>query len=42
MDEEDFDLTPLLEMRGGRAKAKQVFGLGFSTLASELNLLVAT
>ncbi len=25
MDEEDFDLTPLLEMRGGRAKARKVF-----------------
>jgi type I restriction enzyme R subunit len=33
MDEEDFDLTPLLEMRGGKAKARKVFG--------ELNLLVA-
>lgn len=26
MDEEDFDLTPLLQMRGGAAKAKRVFG----------------
>src|SRR6266498_3446757 len=26
MDEEDFDLTPLLEMRGGKAKARKVFG----------------
>src|SRR5213078_3416011 len=25
MDEEDFDLTPLLQMRGGKAKAQQVF-----------------
>ena len=25
MDEEDFDLTPLLNMRGGRARAKRVF-----------------
>jgi type I restriction enzyme, R subunit len=33
MDEEDFDLTPLLQMRGGTAKARRVFG--------ELDLLVA-
>ena len=26
MDEEDFDLTPLLEMRGGKAKARKVSG----------------
>ncbi|MHB8522635.1 MAG: type I restriction endonuclease subunit R [Limisphaerales bacterium] len=26
MDEEDFDLTPLLGMRGGKAKARKVFG----------------
>jgi type I restriction enzyme R subunit len=33
IDEEDFDNTPLLQGRGGAAKAKRVFG--------ELNLLVA-
>jgi len=33
IDEDDFDNTPLLQGRGGMAKAKQVFG--------ELNLLVA-
>jgi type I restriction enzyme R subunit len=33
MDEEDFELTPLLQGRGGKAKAKRVFG--------ELNFLVA-
>ncbi|MGO8837923.1 MAG: type I restriction-modification enzyme R subunit C-terminal domain-containing protein [Limisphaerales bacterium] len=32
MDEEDFDPAPLLEMRGGKAKAQKVFG--------ELSLLV--
>ncbi len=32
MEEEDFDLTPLLAMRGGKAKARKVFG--------ELDLLV--
>jgi type I restriction enzyme R subunit len=26
MDEEDFDLTPLLAMRGGKAKARKIFG----------------
>jgi type I restriction enzyme R subunit len=41
MDEEDFDLTPLLEMRGGRAKAKKVFG-DFSQVVSELNEAVVT
>ena len=33
IDEDDFDNTPLLQGRGGAAKAKRVFG--------ELNLLVA-
>ena len=33
IDEDDFDNTPLLQGRGGVARAKQVFG--------ELNLLVA-
>jgi type I restriction enzyme R subunit len=40
MDEEDFDLTPLLEMRGGKAKAKKVFGK-LDLLVSELNEAVA-
>ena len=40
MDEEDFDLTPLLEMRGGKAKARKVFGeLNF--FVSQLNEAVA-
>ncbi|MCP5522979.1 MAG: DEAD/DEAH box helicase family protein [Verrucomicrobiales bacterium] len=40
MNEEDFDLTPLLEMRGGRAKAKKVFP-DLATLVGELNEAVA-
>jgi len=40
MDEEDFDLTPLLEMRGGKAKAKKVFG-DLSRVVAELNEVVA-
>jgi len=40
MDEEDFDLTPLLEMRGGRAKARKVFG-DIRKLVEELNEAVA-
>jgi type I restriction enzyme R subunit len=40
MDEEDFDLTPLLEMRGGRAKARKVFG-DIRKLIEELNEAVA-
>ena len=40
MDEEDFDLTPLLEMRGGKAKAKRVFG-ELQTLVVELNEAIA-
>ena len=41
MDEEDFDLTPLLEMRGGKAKARKVFGHALADLVSELNPAVA-
>jgi type I restriction enzyme R subunit len=40
MDEEDFDLTPLLEMRGGKAKARKVFG-GLPRIVAELNEAVA-
>ena len=40
MDEEDFDLTPLLEMRGGKAKATKVFG-ELSSLVTQLNEAVA-
>jgi len=40
MDEEDFDLTPLLEMRGGQAKARKVFG-DIRQLVLELNEAVA-
>ena len=40
MDEEDFDLTPLLEMRGGKAKAKKVFP-DLPRIVSELNAAVA-
>ena len=40
MDEEDFDLTPLLEMRGGKAKARKVFG-DFPQFVAELNAAVA-
>jgi type I restriction enzyme R subunit len=41
MDEDDFDLTPLLEMRGGKAKARKVFG-NIRQLVGELNEAVAT
>jgi type I restriction enzyme, R subunit len=40
MDEEDFDLTPLLEMRGGKAKARKVFG-NLRRIVAELNEVVA-
>jgi type I restriction enzyme R subunit len=40
MDEEDFDLTPLLEMRGGKARARKVFG-DIQKLVGELNEAVA-
>lgn len=40
MDEEDFDLTPLLEMRGGKAKARKVFG-ELPMLVAQLNEAVA-
>ena len=40
MDEEDFNLTPLLEMRGGKAKARKVFG-DVQKLVLELNEAVA-
>ena len=40
ISEEDFDLTPLLEMRGGKAKARKVFG-DVCQLVSELNEAVA-
>lgn len=40
MDEEDFNLTPLLNMRGGKAKARKVFG-DLPGLVTELNAGVA-
>jgi type I restriction enzyme R subunit len=40
MDEEDFDLTPLLEMRGGKAKARKVFG-ELNELVTQLNEAIA-
>lgn len=40
MDEEDFDLTPLLEMRGGKARARKVFG-ELGSLVIQLNEAVA-
>lgn len=40
MDEEDFDLTPLLEMRGGKAKARKVFN-DLPHIVAELNPAVA-
>jgi type I restriction enzyme R subunit len=40
MDEEDFDLTPLLGMRGGKAKARKVFG-NLRQLVEDLNGAVA-
>ena len=40
MDEEDFDLTPLLNMRGGKAKARKVFS-DLPRIVAELNEAVA-
>ena len=40
MDEEDFDLTPLLEMRGGKAKARKVFS-DLPGVVAQLNEAVA-
>ena len=40
IDEEDFDLTPLLEMRGGKAKARKVF-TDLADVVGELNAAVA-
>ncbi len=40
MDEEDFDLTPLLGMRGGKAKARKVFA-DLPRVVAELNEAVA-
>ena len=40
MDEEDFDLTPLLNMRGGKAKARKVFG-ELQAFVAQLNEAVA-
>lgn len=41
IDEADFDLTPLLGMRGGRAKARQVFKTEFQPLIQALNIAIA-
>ena len=40
MDEDDFDLTPRLEMRGGQAKARKVFGQ-LDRMISQLNQAIA-
>ena len=40
MDEEDFDLTPLLNMRGGSAKARKVFGQ-LDEVITQLNEAIA-
>jgi type I restriction enzyme R subunit len=40
MDEEDFDLTPLLNMRGGKARARKVFG-ELPPVVAQLNEAVA-
>jgi type I site-specific restriction endonuclease len=40
MEEEDFDLTPLLEMRGGKAKARKVFS-DLPRIVADLNEAVA-
>jgi type I restriction enzyme R subunit len=37
IDEDDFDLTPLLEMRGGKAKARRVFPDGLEPIVQQLN-----
>jgi type I restriction enzyme R subunit len=41
MDEEDFDLTPLLEMRRGKAKARRVSRMACITVIADLNEAVA-
>jgi len=41
IDEEDFDLTPLLQMRGGKAKEGQVFQNQFQSVIALLNSAVA-
>lgn len=40
MDEDDFDLTPLLGMRGGKAKARKIF-TDLPRVVAELNEAVA-
>ena len=42
LDEEDFDLTPLLHGRGGAAKARMLFRDQFQDVIRQLNTLVAT
>jgi type I restriction enzyme R subunit len=42
LDEDDFDLAPLLQGRGGKAKAFQVFHERFKLIIQELNCAVAT
>jgi type I restriction enzyme, R subunit len=41
IDEEDFDLTPLLQGRGGKAKAGKVFRGALAPLVAELNSALA-
>ncbi len=41
IDENDFDDMPVLSNRGGRAKARRVFGERFEPLLEELNLRIA-
>jgi hypothetical protein len=40
INEEDFDLTPLLQMRGGTAKARKIFG-DIGGLVAQLNEAMA-
>ena len=42
LDEEDFDLAPLLQMRGGKARALKVFGNELLPWIAELNEAVVT
>ncbi len=41
IEEEDFDICPIFEQRGGRNKAAKVFGPRLGTLIEELNVAIA-
>ncbi|MFP5265570.1 MAG: type I restriction-modification enzyme R subunit C-terminal domain-containing protein [Blastocatellia bacterium] len=41
IDEEDFDLIPIFSNRGGKGRARKVFGAQLSTLIEELNQGIA-